>query len=729
MLQQLPLALLFYACFSLFALLGLVFTRKLFESFSLAYAIAKPLGFLIFGYIIWLLGSLKILDFQKIWLVTVLFIAIILAAAIYLIYQSKSQPIPSGNEESLKDTKKRALGMSRRKDSRDSVLLTSEHSGWIKQIIKIEILWLVLFFAYLWLRSYHSAISGTERFMDMMLFSASGHTNYFPPIDSWYAGKSVNYYYYGHYLFSLLANLTHTAYSLAYNFSLGIIFSTAAMLSGLLTYEISKSKFFAVLAGFFVTASGTVAYSFCVMGAVAEQVCSYASSTRLYTPSYIINEIPSYSFTVGDLHAHLLALPFFLTAVCLLYAFWKMDKPSPDVIIALIFTFAASALINPWDFVTLAILTAVIVIVKVYGSRPSLVDAVKTSKWVILSAAMSGIAAIILILPFLLHFQSGSPGFGFAPSFALQNTLPENSQYPSPFLGWIGMWLAFLSIIILAWIAGRKHVAEKQNFAKILAVTGLILLIAVEIFFVKDIYFLANPPFFRANTVFKFGFHTWTLLAISSMIFAKSLYMSPDILSQSARALRNFLTLILLLAFLFGLFYPYQAIKQFYMEDPSPKGSLDGLDYMKSVHRDDYGAIKWLQQYQKTPVVLIEAAGDSYSDYGRFAVFTGMREPINWKTHEWTWRFKLPEGVKVKPGMQLETGYGAVAALSDKVKLLYETSDIETARQLLREFNAAYVYVGFLEWQAYPQLQEEKFSLLGQKVFSQDGGTLYKISP
>ncbi len=688
MLYQLLLAFLFYACFSLFTLPGLLLTRKLFKNFSLAYAVAKPLGFLIFGYFIWLLGSLKILDFQKIGIISVLFL-LTLAGSAYLIFKNGGYTFP------------------------------------IKSILKIEALWLILYFLYLWVRSYHPAISGTERFMDMMLFNASGHANYFPPQDGWWAGKTVNYYYYGHYLFSLLANLSRNTYSLAYNFTLGIIFSTAAMLSGLLTYEVSKSKFFSVLAGFFVTISGTMAYSVCVM--TSDSICSYASSTRLYTPSYIINEIPSYSFTVGDLHAHLLALIFFLTAVCLLYAFYESEKPSKTLLAALTLTYATEALINPWDFVTLAILTGVLVFAKVYGSKPSLIESVKSAKWVIVGAAASGTAAVILISPFLQSFQSGSPGFGFAPAFAAQNKLLHGYQFPSPILGWLGMWGAFLGIIILAWIAGKKRVAEKQSFAKILTITALILLVAVELFFVKDIYFLANPPFFRANTVFKFGFHTWTLLVLASMIFAKSLFMRPDILSSGSRALRNFIIVILFLAFLSGLYYPYQAVEQFYVDDPSPKGTLDGLDYMEKIAPEDFAAIKWLQQNQKQPVVLVEAVGDSYSDYGRFAVFAGTISPINWKSHEWTWRFTLPKGVKIKPGMQLETGYGAVAGTADKVKLLYETKDLAVAKNLLKEFNAKYVYIGSLEHEAYPLLQEEKFSQLGLAVFQQGNKILYKI--
>src|SRR3989338_2140320 len=254
----------FYLVFLMFAPIGLVAARPFIENFRSAYALSKLLGLLLFGYSVWLLSSLRILDFQNIFFVRILF-TLAAAASIYALWKYWPR----------------------------------EWRNILKNTLTVEAFWIFFYFLYLWLRSHNAEIHGTERFMDMALFKASSMTNYFPPIDPWRAGSPINYYYYGHYLFALVSKLSGIATNFTYTFTLGIIFSSAVMLSWAFVKRFTNSNFFAVLAGFFAAVSGTVAFSFCVLGAKAPEICSWMKSTRLYEPSYIINEIPSYSFTVG----------------------------------------------------------------------------------------------------------------------------------------------------------------------------------------------------------------------------------------------------------------------------------------------------------------------------------------------------------------------------------------------------------------------------------------------
>ena len=684
MIYEYSLAILFYAVFSVFAFIGLAFTSRWIENFKTAYISSKPLGLLIFGYFIWLLSSLKIIDFQN---TLLLWFFLVLSISVSFWFLFKNWP--------------------------------KYRKGVWRDILLVEFAWIILYLAYLWLRSYNAEIHGTERFMDMAFFNASALTNYFPPVDPWRAGGSINYYYYGHYLFALVTRFSGIATNFTYTFTLGVIFSSAVMLSWAFVKRFTNSNFFAVLAGFFAAVSGTVAFSFCVLGAKAPAICSWMKSTRLYEPSYIINEIPSYSFTVGDLHAHLIALPFFMLALILIYDLFKAPEPKYDLMFALTIILVSLGLINPWDFVSLTIVIPMIVFIRILRTK-------KFNYKYILKAAAIGIFAMILMLPFLARFESGASGIGFAPSYAAQNTLIRK-QYPTPLHGWLGMWAGFLALVAISIAAMRKKIFNTENYPVVLVLSAVLLLAGVELFFIRDVYSLANPPYFRANTVFKFGFHTWILLSFSAMVFAGQTwdeYKKNPTKTRRVRPLIRLLMASVPVVVFFGAYYPYQAINQFYLSTPPPY-SLDGSLFLKRLYPDDYETVQWMKNNILKREVVVEAAGDSYSDYGRLGVFTGSINPIQWLTHQWTWHFNPPKNAK--PGTAIESGWGKVAAISGEVRIIYESSDINQTKALLNKYSAKYIYIGDLERKEYPALNEQKFHEIGKIVFSSGDSKLFML--
>ncbi|KKT42279.1 MAG: YYY membrane protein [Candidatus Giovannonibacteria bacterium GW2011_GWA2_44_13b] len=694
MLYEYSLAILFYAVFVVFGVIGLSFTSRWMVSFKTAYISAKPLGLLIFSYFIWFLSSFKLFDFQN---TILLWIFLATGIGVSSSYLYKNWPKHWRNV--------------------------------FKDILWVEASWIILYLAYLWLRSHNAEIHGTERFMDMTFFSASYMTNYFPPIDPWRAGSPINYYYYGHYLFALVARFSGIATNFAYTYTLGVIFSSATLLSWAFVRRFTNSNFFASLAGFFTAVSGTVAFSFCVLEAQTPAICSWMKSTRLYEPSYIINEIPSYSFTVGDLHAHLIALPFFMLALIIIYDLFREPELRYDLMFALTIILASLGLVNPWDFISLAVVVFLAVLIKVLASKKThrtLISALKNNYKFILKAAAIGVCAIILMLPFLLRFESGAQGIGFAPTYAKTNLL-IGRQYPTPLHGWLGMWTGFLALAAVSIAAMRKKIFNAENYPVVLLSSAVLLLAGVELFFVKDVYSLANPPYFRANTVFKFGFHTWILLTFSAMVFAGQTWDEYRKSPARMRKIKPFIWLLMVsvaIVVFFGAYYPYQAINQFYLSSLPPY-SLDGSLFLKKLYPDDYATVQWLKNNVRKREVVVEAAGDSYSDYGRLSVFTGSINPIQWLTHEWTWHFSPPKDAK--PGMQVESGWGKVAAISGEVRQIYESPSAEQTKMLLEKYNAKYIYIGNLERKEYPGMQEQKFSELGELVFSSGNSRLYRI--
>lgn len=698
---QFLLAIVYYLVFSLFVLIGLPLLRRLIPHKTLAYVASKPAGLILFGYGIWLLSSFHILDYQWRWFILALYV---IAVLVGLYYSRSFFSSPALAAETKKNKKN-----------------TPSPRSFYKKILLIEGVTLLVYLVYLYIRSYNPAINGTERFMDMMLLTSAGKTHYFPFADAWYAGKTINYYYYGSYLMSLISNLTHIPYALTYTFSLGLLYCESSLLAATLVFSLTRSKFFAVLAAFLVTTAGTAFYAGCTIHDAllpVPQTCSYASSTRLYTPSYIINEIPSYSFTVGDLHAHLLALPFFIFDLILFYLLATTERPDWKLWFITGLALATSGMINLWDVVTAASLLGVLALIKAFLARGQPKVA---ARWLI-SAAGTIIFTIILMLPDILRFQSPVAGIGFDPSYVALHHL-TNVQYPTPLLAELGMWGIFLAGVIWFFVAKRKQWRD-YLYLLVLSIVAVGIIIGVELFFIKDIYSVANPPYFRANTTFKFGYHAWTLLCVTFSVAMWALWRR---LPNQKRSINSSAAAVLVvLAVGAGLFYPYQAVEQFYLSTGT-HGNLDGSQWMATAAPGDLATINYINQNFHDRYLIAEAVGDSYTTYSRITTYTGMITPMGWKTHEWTWRFDAKAAEKAKPGQTVETGWGPISLVAQDIQMLYETPSAAVAQQIISKYKIQYVYIGGLEHTAYPGLQEQKFYQLGTVIFSADGSELLKV--
>jgi len=266
-------------------------------------------------------------------------------------------------------------------------------------------------------------------------------------------------------------------------------------------------------------------------------------------------------------------------------------------------------------------------------------------------------------------------------------------------------------------------------------VAGGVLIVFVEVFFVPDIYSVANPAFFRANTTFKFGYHTWSLLSIACVMLL-SLALSED----TRRATRKTPTfpsrlsikmakVLIAVAVLASLFYPYQALHQFYGLTANQRldQGLDGMAFMRREGPGDYEAIEFLRRAIPDQSVVLEAAGDSYHYFGRVSAFAGSIAPINWLTHEWGWRLDAAAAAAALPKHPVETGYSRISAIDRDVREIYETPDPVRARGLLERYNVHYVYIGALERSTYKGLDYAKFRALGSAIYDAEGVTIFEV--
>ena len=698
-------AVIFYIVFSSFAFAGFFFSKKVFGNKIVAYATGKLFGLMIVGYGIWMASSFRILDYQNNWMVSGIWITAILLG----IFLNRGRFSNHGKPHNLPGT----------------TAETKSPFVW-KEFLLLEAITLAAYFAYLIIRNQNGAIAGGENLMDMALLSASGKTSYFPFIDPWYAGKTVNYYYYGFYLVSLLSNLAHVSYSFAYNFAIGLIYSQSFLFSGLISYFLTRSKRLALLAALLVTTFGTLFFAACPFRIATENsnVCNYNAAAQYFNPSNISNEIPSYSFTVANLHPHLISLPFFLNALILLYAASRRPKANAFLAFLLAINLATCALINAWDSITLLSLLSVSLLMffikTIKDSNKRKIDFRRIRAWSVFAVITLFLAAI-LVLPAARSFNAPISGLGLAYSQVKQYNL-QDVQWPTPIEAEIGIWGLFLAITLAALFIERARILSNHIFVTAITIVSVAIIIGVEFVFVKDIFSVTNPSWFRYNTVFKFGFHAWVLLSLAFAWGIKTLY-SHDFKSKTG-LMRRGLEIVIAIAIIGGAFYPYQA--RFFYSNSSNKG-LDGSLWIKERAIGDWNAINYINSNIAGRSVIAEAVGQSYTTYGRISAFTGMIAPMGWKSHEVVWRLKKEDiagGSQSKPEIN---GFNEVSKVDDDMKILYETSDIEETKKIIDEYKIQYVFIGSLEREAYKNLNEKKFRAIGTLLFSSSGSDIFKI--
>ena len=236
-----------------------------------------------------------------------------------------------------------------------------------------------------------------------------------------------------------------------------------------------------------------------------------------------------------------------------------------------------------------------------------------------------------------------------------------------------------------------------DTFVLILIGVGLLLPLAVEFVYLRDLFGT------RMNTVFKFYFQAWVLLALAAAY-------GVSVVSTQLRGVGGLVwRLVLVLLILGGLVYPVLAI-------PNKAGNfaaepvLDGMAWLETAHPDDYAAIRWLQSNAPNGAVILEAPGESYSYLSRVSALTGLPTVLGWDFHEFQWRGTYDEPARRKPD----------------VDTLYNSVDPAQTLTLLDKYDITYVYVGPSERERYNPSGLAKFERLMDIVYQQGEVTIFQ---
>lgn len=470
----------------------------------------------------------------------------------------------------------------------------------------------------------------------------------------------------------------------------------------------------------------------------------FPTSTRYigYNPvttDKTIHEFPVYSFVLGDLHAHVINIIFVLTVVAVLYAFLQYRKEAMDRA-RLTCTFATDGsgrkvwgipdffreLFHPcilltgffiglfhttnyWDFPIYFVVAGAVILF----SNCSIYNfSLNTVKLTACHAAVVVVLAKLVCLPFTLNFDQ----------ISTEICLCENR---TPLYQLIILWgLPVLCVVLYIIITVREQrkagifdaetevpgrnfglfrwlgsMEISDLFMLTLGMCAIGLVILPEIIYVKDIY---TGDYKRANTMFKLSYQAFIMFGMVMGYVICELIL----FRKKGRRVAGIILLCLLLSTAGYFGTSTKAWFGNYRSNENYKG-LNAGEHLKTLDNGDYLATNWINENIEGRPVMLEANGDSYTNYCRVSARTGLPTVLGWRTHEWLWH---SDGSSGTPAI-VETRTSDVAGI-------YTTDNIDEMKRLIDKYSIEYIYIGNLERTKFSgQINHELLQSMGEVVY------------
>ena len=612
---------------------------------------------------------------------------------------------------------------------------------WYQTALDGELVFTLLFLLWTYVAGFRPAAYGTEKFMDYGFMMAMMRSTTLPAKDLWYAGSKINYYYGGQYFAVFLTKMTHTQVAQTYNLMrtlvAGFCFAVPFGLVRQMVLDSWKKEKPAllggVLAGAGVSLAGNMHYV--VIGKLLPWIREifhlpkgdytywFPNSTRYigYYPAEndkTIHEFPSYSFVLGDLHAHVVNLMFVVALISLVYAMMKHHSSkgalqaeaageknfckkqvaaalTDPYVLVFAFLIGMFHWTNYWDFVIYYVMGGMGVIWCNYQKYKELEKPHRmrmTAGISLLHAVWVFLLATIAALPFTLQFQS----------MVSEVALAQN--HSRPYQWWLIWGLPVIGAVLFFWCVKREGAKKADPFGVLLGISALGLIVIPEIVYVRDIY---EKEYARSNTMFKLTYQAFTMFGILLGYALIRLWM------EKKHVIRKVLTSAVFACFAGCCFYTATAVHAWFGQvwDPSQYQSLDATAYLETTFPEDAAAIRWLNDNVTGDPVVLEANGDSYSDYERVSAMAGLPTVLGWYVHEWLWRGDT----------------GALNERAQEVETIYTSTNQEEVKALLEKYQVEYIFVGAREREKYESLNESMLQSLGNVVFSDEQSQTYVL--
>ena len=641
-----------------------------------------------------------------------------------------------------------------------------------------EALFLGVFVLVVLVRAQAPAAEATEKPMDLMLLTAVHEARSMPPEDPWLAGFDVAYYHLGHTMVDAGARIAGSRPGVAFNLGLAAAGAlAAAAVAGLASDAAALARprrvrtlwiaaalavvgllWLAPLEGLaeLAAANGLGGAELwdrlgvtglpgpaAATNGVPDQFWWWWRATRVLPGT--ISEFPAFSLILGDLHAHVLALPLGLVALALaLDTFeggvaltWRRWTAQPGALLLAAALFAGLAMTNAWDVVTYGVIWLAAAVVAFAAVGWPLYGALfGGARYLTLPAGV----ALLIAMPLVGTLDGGSLGAALVTDeasdplrlllfwgplllpLALASALarPRASRRALargvalaalPVAAWAAAalageeaaaladrgagWLTLLGLVLAAGAAGAAAASAYAEAARgraawlALASAAAAIVLATELVHATDVV-----AFGRLNSVFKFWYAAWVLLAVGGAVGlalaldgARLALPRPAAGRRGARAvLRPLLAALAagaVLLWLGALLYaPAAAVSR--AREGQERG-LDALAYLERRDAGAAGALRWIRaELDAEEHTLLEAVGSDYGPGNALSAASGVPTLLGWPGHELQWR-----GGALLPGRQLA------------VDEIYRGGATAAVRALAGRHGVTHVYLGREERRQY----------------------------
>ena len=745
------------------------------------YGFSKAFGVLLVGYAAWILGALHLVPSVRVALFGLVALMAVGSAAV---------------------------AYSRRREIADFL-----RERW-RLIAVSEIVFVAFFLGWTLLRAYNPAIDHTEQPMDMAFLNASIEATLGQPEDPWFRGESISYYYFGYWMMGVLSELSGVASNYSYNLAMALVPALAAAGVVSLVVSVIRPRFdgggddrrelgvavasgigAAIVLGVVGNLHGVL--EFMRANAIGSQgFYDWVGIRGLNGPAesppdsmfptefwwwfrssrviggegdYTIQEFPFFSYMLGDLHAHMMAIPLALLVAAFALNYFrssdtdirKLGALGYGTLAAMAIALGGLAFTNFWDFPTYAALLLGIAALKAYRRDDDAYDGAGATLGRMGKATLVPLIvialAVLLYLPYYLDLPSSVEGIGavavesrhlhtfivwgvpliFVAPFVVacfwQTTVDDDDWRLMtsislavafvPFAAWmvvrldspepanpIGRFVHILPMALLIAMAAWSAIHEAKTRGATGKAFALALATLALLLILGPELLHVNDSFGgqdeRMNTVFKLYYQAWVMLAAVS---GYSIYYWLTTRAGLVRPIRTLSTAWAVSALALAACGLYLTAGMAATETGG-EPTLDGLEYVNRVRPDEYAAIEYVKNEAPEGSAILESVGEWF-DAGLISRGTGVPTIINWPGHELQWR-------------------GASEELGERqadVATIYSTTDEDEARILLDKYDVEYVYVGPRERAAHDGPGLEKFGKFMDVAFERGDVAIYRL--
>ena len=681
-------------------------------------------------------------------------------------------------------------------------------------IILTEIIFLALICGWIAIISGSPSINHTEKPMDFAILNALIYATQFPPEDPWFSGHSISYYYFGYLIMAIITKLTVIPSEISYNLAVATIPALAAIsifgisinLSRIAGARLGVAISIGLLSILILTMisnlAGPIEFLY-QRGLLSQAMIEWLNikgldwrisnssgffpesawwwwrSTRIIDTvvhgtslDYTITEFPFFSFILGDLHPHMMAIPFFILSISIglnLYCHktplnLSWIKKNPLLIIGICVIVGAQGFLNFWDLpVMLFIISLVILVHNLHirlessTSRSVAIDSLILAFLIILGSIFlyipfySDLNAQIMGIQPVIEYRSRPILFFLATGLPLLLVLSFFIMYISKHLrhqcqSWIlysALCVSFSLFPLIAHCLFTMVLYDSTLALKLISGSSLLalfllslsgaslficlrsndetpttfnfLLVATALYLLagSELFYIADLFGTRMNTVFKLHYQSWILLSVAGSYGI--LYVSRSLIGKykpNNIMLYSWIASVGVLI-VFSCYQPIGTIiERSGINGTGSSRSIDGTKFLRQDKLSEYNAIEWLKAHG-SGARIVEAVGSDYSDSSRISSFTGLPTILGWVGHEQQWG----------------RSYSDITLRSQHINLIYNSNEPNTIEPILRSYGIKYIISGPRERKSYGENNLSSFPNILDEVFSDSGFIIYEFNP